>query len=860
MRKIWRKILFRLRRRQFEEELAEEMRLHRELLGTRRRFGNTTQLAETSRETWSWAWLDELGQNLRYAWRIFGKNPGFTMVATLTLALGIGANTAVFSVLDAVLLRPLPYKDPGRLVVIWDRAAKSGESAPFFAPFSDFQQYKRYARSFSEVSAATWADRAKIWKNGNKARAVLAVPVSRDFFGTLGVRAQLGHTFTAADQKRGCAVVLSNEFWRTKLLANPGAVGSQLVLDGAPCDVVGVMPASFSFYPRITPMWMLAGPNMKGRDSLVVGTFARLKPGVTAAQAREEVRALHRGLRSKDGHEKDVEPFMAGLQEQFTFLAGRTLRTTMWLMTGAVFCVLLIACLNVANLLIGRGLMRERELAVRAAIGSSPARVMRQLMTESLLLAMGGMVAGFALAWGAIRYFNHAAPIELPVGATVVMNVPVVVFCCVMTAVTTLLFGLLPALRARNLDVNQSLKAGGRSAAQQATRQGLAKGLVSLEMSLSVILLTGAGLLITSLIHMSGASLGFDPHGLWNSGITLTGQRYASEEAKLHFYDEIERRLPYGERLAFSSNLPPYIGGSGVLVTETRAEKPEEKFGDVGGQAVSPEYFAVMRTPLASGRDFDRRDRRGSPEVAIVNTALVREYFPHGGMLGQRIRVKGDSPWLTVIGVAGDEKHTELMREMNWVATPMVYRPIAQNPGGSELWVVTRQGDGWSGGARLQKQVQAIDPGVPVGELETMESRLAVTTAFARFRALLVSAFAIAAILLAAIGLHGVLTQLVSQRIPEFGIRMALGAQTRDVFFLVARQGGVPVAFGLVFGLGVAFTLRRVMAGLLYGVGVGDVRVTAAAIGVLLMVATLGILLPARRAARVDPAVALRNE
>ena len=271
MRKIWHKILFRLRRQQFEEELAEEMRLHRELLGTRRRFGNATQLAEAARETWSWAWLDELVQNVHYAGRIFRKNPGFTIVATLTLALGIGANTAVFSVLDAVLLRQLPYKDPGRLVVIWDRAAKSGESAPFFAPFADFQQYKRYSRSFADVSAATWADQAKVWKNGNKASTVLALPVTVEFFRVLGVQAQLGHTFTAADEQRGCAVTLSNEFWRTKLLANPGAVGSSMMLDGAPCEVVGVMPASFSFYPRITPIWRLAGPNMKGRDSLVVG-------------------------------------------------------------------------------------------------------------------------------------------------------------------------------------------------------------------------------------------------------------------------------------------------------------------------------------------------------------------------------------------------------------------------------------------------------------------------------------------------------------------------------------------------------------------------------------------------------------
>ena len=529
-------------------------------------------------------------------------------------------------------------------------------------------------------------------------------------------------------------------------------------------------------------------------------------------------------------------------------------------MAGAVFCVLLIACVNVANLLMGRALVRAQELAVGAAIGSGAARIVRQLLTESLLLAVAGTVTGLALAWGGIRYFNHAAPIELPVGARVAVNLPVVIFSCLLTAATTLLFGLIPALRATKLDVNQALKAGGRSAGQRTASQPIAKALVSIEVALSVVLLAGAELLLASLLHLSDESLGFDPHALWAGGITLGGQRYASEEAKLRFYDELTRRVPVSRLLAFASNLPPYIGGSEVLLTETRAEKPEEKFGNVGGQAVSPAYFAVMRTPLVSGRDFDAHDRPGSPEVAIVNAALAREYFPHGGVLGQRIRVKGDSPWLKVVGVAGDQKHTELMREMNWVATPMVYRPLAQNPGGSELWMVTRRDAGWRGGVHLQKQLQAIDPGVPVDELETMESRLAVTTAFARFRAVLVSAFAIAAILLAAIGLHGVLAQLVSQRIPEFGIRMAIGAQTRDVFLLVARQGTAPVASGLILGLAVAFTLRRVMEGLLYEVAAGDVRVMGGAIGLLLMVATLAILLPARRAARVDPAVALRNE
>jgi putative ABC transport system permease protein len=857
--KLWRKLLFRFRRERFEEELAEEMRLHQELRAERserRRFGNMTALREASRDVWSWAWLDELGQNARYAWRLTKKSPGFTTVAALTLALGIGANTAVFSILDAVLLRPLPYRDPGRLVVIWDVLSKAKEGGPIFASYGDFEQFEKYARSFSSISAATWASGGRVWKNGPKAVSVLPEPVTIGFFGTLGVRAELGRTFNRSDTQRGCALVLSHDFWMAKMNGNRAVLNRTLALDDTLCDVVGVMPASFSFYPRVTAMWMLAGPNYKNREKLMVGTFARLKPGVTRAQATEEVKELHRRLHAADGQEKNIESAVFGLQDEFTFLAGRTLRTTVWLMAGAVFLVLLIACVNVANLLLGRSLVRERELAVRAAIGSGRARLVRQLLTEALLLAVLGSVGGLALAWGAIRWFNHLAPIELPVGADVAINVPVIVFSSVMTLGTTLLFGLLPAWRAAKLDVNQALKAGGRSAGQQASRQTIARVLVTAEVMLSVVLLVGAGLLTTSLMRLGNTPLGFDPRGLWVTDVTLQGSQYTNDAQRVHFFDEVTRRLPPGPNQAFAIQLPPYLGGNGTVEVVGSKSKPLAGSGDAGSDSVSPFYFATMRTRMLSGRDFDERDRAGSTPVAIVNAALAREYFPGRNPVGQQIRLGSveHPPILTIVGVVEDQKHTELMHEMSWLGTPMVYRPYLQEPD-VHLSVVTRAADS----SHVPRQIAAIDRNVPVSEAEKMETRLAVTSAFARFRAALVGAFAVTAILLAAIGLHGVLAQFVSQRTPEFGVRMAIGAQTLDVFLLVAKQGGGPVAAGLLAGLAAALGLKRVIANLLYETQAAD-PVVMAAIMLLLCVAGLAIVLPARRATQVDPAVALRNE
>jgi len=879
MNAIWRRLDRFLRRRRFEAELEEEMRLHRELRAerlriegvspseaasrARRQFGNFTRLRELSRETWTWQWLDTLSQDIRYGARILRQKPGFTAIAALTLALGIGANTAVFSIVHAVLLQPLPYQDPQHLVVIWDVEAKNERGMPIFASFHDFEQFRRYAHSFSSISAATWAGAGRVWTHGGISKNVLALPATADFFATLGVQAALGRTFGREDEKQGaCAVVLSHGFWKEKFHSDATAAGKTITLDDQLCNITGVMPEKFSFYPRQAQMWRLVEPHPKERP--IVGVFARLKPGVTVAQAQAEVGALHRSLHLADKSEKDVLPAVFNLQDEFTMLAGPKMRETIWLLAGAVLLVLLIACLNVANLLLSRSLARARELAVRTALGCSRGRIVRQLLTEALLLAWLGAIPGVCLALVAVHVFGRISPIELPVGAEVEMNLPVIAFCLALSMGTTLLFGLLPAVRGSRLEVNQTLKAAGRNPANQGGRQVLAKTMVTAEMTLSVMLLTGAGLLLNSLLRMNSADLGYEPRHLIYVSTTLQGSRYGGQEQRANFYRRLQQRLQeIGQPIAISSNLPLYGDGRDEVEIDGKASGATQSRAGAGVQSISPEFFDVFRTHMISGRGLDQRDRADSEPAAVINAALASRLFPDGQALGKRIRLK-ESPvdrphsWWTIVGVVANQKYLMLLHEMSWTASPVIFRPLAQDPT-STAFVVGRTARGELG-RQLQNAIAEVDRAVPAGDVETVEAGLSRSLSFPRFRAILLGSFALTAILLAAVGLHGVLSQLVSQRIPEFGVRMAVGARAGDLFALVAKQGGWPVLGGLVLGLGSAWALQRVLATFLYGAVAVDPLILAGALLLLFLSAGGAIFLPARRASRVDPAIALRHE
>lgn len=803
-------------------------------------------------------WIEQAWQDLRYAARVFAKSPGFFFAATFVLALGIGANTAVFSIVEAVMLRPLPYKDPEKLVAVWRHNPRENNSK-LTATWKDLQHYQRYARSLESVTAATWFAGPRAVTGRGPARPVHTVLVSASFFHTLGVQASLGRTFTPEDENRGCSLVLTHRFWQDTLSADPRIVGQKLTLDRQPCTVLGVMARGFGFYPPATEIWMLLGPDFRPpREQLGIGMFARLAPGVTREQAQSELRALYKTIHQEPGMERELVPVVYDLHGEFTWLASPTLRATLVALSGAVGFVLLIACLNVANLLLGRSAARERELAVRAALGAGRHRLVRQLLTEGFLLSTAGSVLGVFFALGGIRYFRHANPIELPVGADIVLHVPVLLFTAALSIVTTLVFGLVPALRASRIDVNHTVRSGGRGTVQGGSRQRLAVGLIVAEVALSMALLAGAGLLVESVLRISTMPLGFDPERLVTMNISLPEESYREPVQQRQFHDELQRRI----------TSIPGIEGAALNLT-FRGFQRLEVAGQprqphvIGTQAVTPTWLSVMKTPLLRGRFFTERDWSNSEAVAVINEKLAQRYFPGVDPIGRQIRFGepgSESPWLTIVGIIGNLRETNYNWDMQSGEPEFVYRPLAQAPNRLVSVVVRTNGVVAGIGEAMRNEVTAVDSNVPVHELQTMNARLSKDLAYPRLRALIFGGFAGFALILAAVGLYGVLGQFVVQRRQEFAVRMAVGASGASIFGLVVRQGGIPVAVGLAIGIGGAVALARTIASLLYGVRPAQPLTLIGVSVVLLLVAGIAIALPALRAASVDPMVVLRDE
>jgi predicted permease len=609
-------------------------------------------------------------QDIRFAWRLLLRAKAFAGVAILTLALGIGATTAVFSIVNGVLLRPLPYRSPERLVEIVNQSLHEKGLNKLFAVYPGYREYKRHSRSFEELAAATWAVKNPILTGHGAARTVTAIPVTASFFDLLGAAARLGRTFEAADEARGCSVVLSNAYWISAFGADSRVVGQSIALDDKACAVRGVMPASFAFYPSAAQLWILITPDRPEVDKLLVLVFGRLKPGITLAQAQAELSAIHAAAHGDDEW-REFGPAVSFLREELTWLAGRSLRTTLWILLGAVTLVLLIACVNVANLLLGRSLVRGRELAVRAALGGGRLRLFRQLLTEGLLLAIMGGAGGVWMAFGAVRYFRSVNPVELPVGAEVSISAPVLVFTLLVSALTALLFGIAPAWKASRADLNGALKSGGRGNVRGG---GLGWAMVAAEMALSVILLAGAGLLMESVLRMGSADLGFAASGLVSAPIALPDGPYREADARIRLYQKLQQgvaALPGVAGATLTSSVPPDGTGTNTLQVFGRLKPPELLRHDVVQAWIDPDYFRTLGTAIGAGRTFDAHDVRDGAAVAIVDEALAREYFPNADPIGQRIQIAGEkSPWLTVIGTTPTEKRTTVYQEMQWVAQP----------------------------------------------------------------------------------------------------------------------------------------------------------------------------------------------
>ena len=872
------------RRQRLERDLRDELAAHLEMHvadnlraglspeEARRvallKLGGMEQAKESYRERRGLPLLESLLQDLRFGLRMLAKNPGFTAVAVFTLALGIGANTAVFSIVDAVLLKPLPYQGADRLVAVW--STEIGQpGTKIFAPYRDFEEFKANNHSFEQLATLTWARAGEILTWRGAPHEVLAIPASADFFSLLGIPAAKGRTFAPEDLQNGCTVVLAYAFWQNQLSSAPDIVGSSLALNGKPCAVMGVMPKGFEFYPKQTELWTLITPESefaKNPLNSVVGIFGRLKSGVSISSAERELRALHERVvqQSPAGSwVAQIAPIVRDLREQFTWMAGRNLRTALLVLSAAVGLVLLIACLNVAGLLIGRSVERQRELAVRSALGSGRSRLMRQLLIESLLLASLGALAGVLFAVVGVRYFNAANLIELPPGNAVAVNFRVLGFTTLLTTMTEFVFGLVPAWRASQMDLNEVLKWSGRSGTV-GMGHGASSGLVVGQVAIALVLLAGAGLLIESIVRLGSVPLGFRADHLLTAELALPPVDYADTTKRIGFYHKLISNLgalPGAEGVALCSSLAPSNGRSSEL--SLRGKGTIEDLEAVHRVEISSGYFDLLGIPILRGREFDLRERQESQRVAIINDQMARKYFPKADPVGKQIKlakVDDKSPWLTIIGVVGNEKRTVVYQEMGFVEPALVYLPLEQTAGTPMGLVMRTPGNPLVLRPVLQKEVSRIDGDVPVYDVKAMTDRYSEFLAHPRFRAVTMGILAGLTLLLAAVGIYGVLARSVSQRTQEIGVRLALGAGRRDILGLILGQGTKLTLLGVGIGITVAMALTRLMRSLLFGVNSMD-HFTFVNVALLLtFVAMLASYIPARRAMRVDPMIALRYE
>ncbi|HET7457335.1 MAG TPA: ABC transporter permease [Gemmatimonadaceae bacterium] len=798
--------------------------------------------------------MDSLLQDLRFAVRGLLRRPGFTAAVVATLALGIGANAAIFSVVNAVLLRPLPYADPDRLVMVWGRYpdfGRTGTSLP------DFIDWRAGATTFQQMAALH--DVVFNLTGDGEPEQVKGYRVTANFFPTLGVSPALGRAFRAEEERVGGdddVVILSHGLWQRRFGGRRDVVGRTVQLSGRPFTVIGVAPADFRFRGDAALWAPMRADTTMPRRSEYLDVFGRLKPGVTVRQAQGEMNGVLRRLGEQYPETNSrLTPEVISMKEDFV---GKV-RPALIVFSGAVGLVLLIACANVANLLLARAAAREREVAVRVALGAGGGRLVRQLLTESVVVALLGAAVGLVLAvWGVSALRAGSAEL-LPRLGEVRVDLPVVGLALVLAVVTGLLFGIAPALRLAHGDVHESLKDGARGAAGGAVTR-LRNALVLGEVAVAVVLLVGAGLLVRSFERLNRVDPGFDARHLLTYGVVLPRAKYADVKTTPAVYERLlerTRAIPGVQGVAVSNDLPMQGAGYVTFSVDGRESKPGE---DVQPFAVSPDYFKVLGVPLRSGRVFTTGDVDGAPLVAVVNQEMVRKVFDGRDPIGRRITF-GDpadtaSRWYTVVGVVGDVAQEGL------TAKPyaQMYRPLAQVPS-RNVWVAMRTaGDPMAAAPAARQALKSIDAELPLNDLQTMDQRIARDIAQPRVSVALLGVFSGIALLLAAVGIYGVVSYTVAQRTREIGIRMALGARPEGVLGLVVRQGLAPVVAGVVVGLAGALAATRLMHSLLYGVSATDPLTFAVVAVFLTVVALAATFIPARRATRVNPVLALRSE
>jgi putative ABC transport system permease protein len=797
-------------------------------------------------------------QDFKYALRMLARQPGVTAVAVVTLALGIGANSAIFSAVNAILLRPLPYDEPDRLVTVWESRPGEGVIDNVASP-ADALDWARMNSTFEAMAAMTTAS-VDLTGSGEPEK-YFAGAVSPPFFDILRVRPLLGRTFRAEEGIVGKprVVILGHRLWSTRFGSDASIVGRTLTLNGNPFEVVGVLPPSFEFSDDTLELWaplqMEGAPQPLSRVSHQFFVYGRLKPGVSLQQARADMERVGQLLQQQypaenRGHTASVIPLEERLKSP--------VRSSLLLLLGAVAFVLLIACVNVANILLAKAAGRRREMAVRSAVGAGRARLAAQMLTESLVLGVLGGAAGLAVAYWAIEALARLAPRDVPLPGLSHLGLEprVVAFTAVLALSTSLLFGVLPAWQLASQDVGESLKDGGRSPG--GVRRRLRVLLVVSEIALASLLLVAAGLTLRSFQAVLGQPAGFNVDGALTVTLTLPPARYRTDEAYLAAFQQVEERfraLPGVRAVGATSMLP--LGGRdgrrGVAI-EGREPTPDAPTR-AHPRSVTPGYFRAIGTRLIEGRTFTAADSARAPLVAVINETMARRYWPGKSPVGARFQWGGASPWVEVVGVIADVKHWGLDAPVN----PEMYFPLPQSPFTSVTFVVGAGGDASALGPAIRDQVRAVDPNLPVANLRTIEEIAAVSVASRRAGMLLIAAFGVLALVLAAAGIHGVMSHLVALRTAEIGVRMTLGAPPSSVMGLVLREGALQAVAGLAIGLTGGVLLMRAFRSVLFGVRPSDPITLAAVAIALLATALAACALPARRAMRVDPVMALRG-
>jgi putative ABC transport system permease protein len=806
--------------------------------------------------------MEILWQDVRYGLRMLAKSPAFTVVAVLALALGIGANTAIFSVIDGMLLQPLPYPDGERIAFI----SEWSQQVPGMSfSVENFKDLRDRNTVFDSIMA--YRSQNYVLTGGDRPERLNGREVTAGIFDTLRIRPLLGRPFTKEEDKGGAerVVLLGESFWTRRFARDPGVLNQKLILNGEPFTVIGVLPGAMHTSMRITDVFtsmmrredQLGGPNNRGNHPGIY-VYARMRPNVSIEQARADVVRIARQLAEEYPNSNARQSMtLVALHDALVEDA----RPRLLFLLGAVVLVLLIACANVANLLLGRAVGRQREIAVRTALGAGRIRLVRQLLTESVLLSMMGAVLGVLLAIWGVRALVAAFPVNTSLAENISINGTVLGFTALIALVTGLLFGLVPAWQASRTDIHETLKEGGRGGSTGAVHHRVRGTLVVVEAATALILLVGTGLMLKSFWRVLQADPGFNPAGVLIASVAGPDTKYKEPQQRRAFIEQIVNNVKTIPGVQYAASALPLLGGwQSSFSVEGSPEAPAGQMPSADVTRISPDYFRVMDMRLLKGRYFRDQDQADSPKVCIIDETFAREQWPGKDPLGKKVkfgRASNSNPWMEIVGIVNHVKNYGVDQE----SRVEIYLPYTQNPIPAFTILVRTAGDPSTLTSAVRLAAQNVDADVPIYQPRTLEDIISDRIAERRLAAMLISVFGGLALLLAAVGIYGVMNYSVTQHTHDLGIRMALGAQRGDILRLVIGNGMLLAAIGLVAGFGVAFFgISRVVASVLFRVTATDPPIYVASSIVLILVALLACWIPARRATKVDPVIALRYE